>query len=84
MRALQTVLVRKFAAPTRSKAVQLARQHADRIYTSRETRKSWRFRQRPPACFVPESFRTKCIRDGKVCLVYGELAKGASKRKGCR
>jgi hypothetical protein len=83
MTALQTVLVRKSAASTRKAATELARQHADRIYTSRETENYWRFRQRPPACFVPGSFRTKCIRDGKVCLVFGRLAKGA-KGKACR
>lgn len=81
--ALQTVLVSKGAAPTRKKATKVARAHADRIYTSRETSGYWRFRQRPPACFRG-GFRSKKIRGGKVILVYGTLKPGAEKRKACR
>lgn len=89
MRTKQTVIVRKSAAPTRKAAEKLARRHADRIYTARETEKSWRFRQRPPDCFVRRkrglSFRTFCVPpDRSVCIVYGELKKGAEKRKACR
>jgi len=85
-RVLQTVLVKKSAAPTLKEARKLARQHADRIYTSREEKNTWRFRQRPPACFTggPFSYTTKCIRNGKVCLVYARLKKGAEARKACR
>lgn len=85
-RVLQTVLVRKSAAPTLEAAKKLARPHADRIYTSRETKNYWRFRQRPPGCFTegPYTYKTECIRGGKVCLVYARLKKGAQERKSCR
>jgi hypothetical protein len=85
-RVLQTVLVKKSAAPTRAAAEKLARPHADRIYTSREDKNYWRFRQRPPGCFTegPFTYTTKCIRNGKVCLVYARLKKGAEARKACR
>jgi len=85
-RVLQTVLVKKTAAPTLKEAKKLAAQHADRIYTSRETKNTWRFRQRPPGCFTegPNTYTTVCIRGGKVCLVYGRLKKGAKARKACR
>lgn len=85
-RVLQTVLVKKSAAPTLKEAKKLAESHADRIYTSRETKNYWRFRQRPPACFTggPFTYTTRCIRNGKVCLVYGKLKKGAENRRACR
>lgn len=79
----QTVIVRKSAAPTRAAALRLARRHADRIYTSRETSTSWRFRQRPPSCFAGR-MRTFCVPGGKVCVVYGTLREGAEKRRACR
>lgn len=72
----QTVLVSKKAAPTRAAAERMAREYADRIYTSRETANFWRFRQRPPACFLG-SLKSRRIRSGKVVLVYGNLKKGA-------
>ena len=55
---LQTVIVSKDVARTRAKATKVARKFANRIYTSRETKTSWRFRQRPPKDFVQKSFRT--------------------------
>lgn len=79
----QTVLVSKAAAPTRSAAERIARRHADRIYTSRETKNFWRFRQRPPSCFTGR-FRAEKIRDGKVILVYGILRKDAERNRACR
>lgn len=82
--ALQTVIVKKTAAPTRAAARRMAKRHADQLYTSRETGTSWRFRQRPPACFVKGSFRTRCIRKGKVCLTYGTLKRSVKDRKACR
>lgn len=82
-RAKQTVLVSKAAAPTRAAAERIARRHADRVYTSRETENFWRFRQRPPNCFSG-GFRQVRIRGGKVQILYGTLKKGAKRRKACR
>lgn len=71
---LQTVIVSKAVAKTRQKAEQLARSHADRIYTSRETSSSWRFRQRPPSDFKKGSFRTFHVPNAPgVTLIYGDL-----------
>jgi hypothetical protein len=84
MRAKQTVIVRKSAASSRAAAERIARRHADRIYTSRETAGGYRFRQRPPSCFASGTLRTFCVPDGKTCIVYGTLKKGAEKRKACR
>jgi len=71
---LQTVIVSKDRAATRAGATKVARAHANRIYTSRETDTSWRFRQRPPTDFVKGSFRTFTIPgEAGVSLVYGEL-----------
>lgn len=71
---LQTVIVPKGLAPTREEATEIAREHANRIYTSRQTKDSWRFRQRPPADFKKGSFRTfKVPGSGGVSLVYGDL-----------
>lgn len=81
---LQTVIVSKDEAPTRAKATTIARDFAKRIYTSRETDDSWRFRQRPPTDFVEKSFRTRSIPGRGVSLVYGRLKRGAkspSKRR---
>lgn len=82
--ALQTVIVKKSYASTKRKATAEAKKHADRIYTSRETGTSWRFRQRPLKCFSRGTFKTKCIRDGKVCLTYGTLKKAMKDRPECR
>ena len=83
MRVMQTILVSKAAASTRRKAEGIARAHADRIYTSRETPNYWRFRQRPTSCFRG-GFQSAKIRDGKVILVYGTLREGAKNQKACR
>jgi hypothetical protein len=80
--AKQTVIVKKSAAKTRSRAAKVAKKYADRIYTSRETKNVWRFRQRPPSCFSG-GMRTWCKPDKSVCVVYGTLKSGASKRKAC-
>lgn len=84
--AKQTVIVKKTAAPTRREAGRIARRFADRIYTSRydRARREWRFRQRPPGCFVKSTFRTWCKPGKDVCVVYGRLKKGAEKRSSCR
>lgn len=81
---LQTIIVKKWAAPTRKAATAIARQHTKSIPTSRQTKGTWRFRQRPPSCFVEGTYRTKCIRHGKVCLVYGDPKGSSSSRKACR
>lgn len=78
---LQTVIVSKDEAPTRGKATTIAREFAKRIYTSRETSDSWRFRQRPPKDFVERSFRTRRIPGRGVSLVYGRLKRGAKRRR---
>lgn len=74
---LQTVIVDKSVAPSREAATDIAREFAKRIYTSRETSTSYRFRQRPPGDFVKKSFRTRQIPGMGVSLVYGRLARGA-------
>ena len=75
---LQTIIVSKDLAPTRSKAERIARRYANRIYTSRETSGSFRFRQRPPKDFKKKSFRSFPLpNEPGVVLVYGDL-----KRKG--
>ena len=87
----QTIIVKKAIAPTRKEAEKIARRFADRIYTSRYDKriKAWRFRQRPPDCFVEEnSYGQKCIPlrgvKNSVCIVYARLKRGAAKRRACR
>lgn len=80
-RKLQTVLVSRKLAPTRTKATAIARKYADRIYTSRKTKNFWRFRQRPPACFTGE-YKSKRLKDGDIVLVYSTLKREA--RGSCR
>jgi hypothetical protein len=79
---LQTIIVSKTVAKTRAKAERLARPHARRIYTSRETSKSWRFRQRPDTDFKKGTFHSfplpGHLHHG-ITLVYGDLK--ASKKK---
>lgn len=71
---LQTVIVSKEVAKTRAKATKVARKFANRIYTSRETKTSWRFRQRPPSDFRKKTFRTFPVPGEKgISLVYGQL-----------
>lgn len=74
---MQTVIVDKSVAPTRDEATTVAREFGKRIYTSRQTKTSWRFRQRPPGDFVKGTFRTRPIRGRGVSLVYGRLKRGA-------
>jgi len=74
---LQTVIISKEIAATRDEATLIARRFANRIYTSRGTKTSWRFRQRPPDDFVKSSFRTFKVPDFEgVTLVYGRLKRG--------
>ena len=82
--AKQTVIVKKSVAKTRGKAAKVAEKYADRIYTSRQTKDVWRFRQRPPSCFQEGSMKTWCKPGNGVCIVYGTLKKGADKRKACK
>lgn len=77
---LQTVIVSKDVARKREEATEVAREFANRIYTSRQTKDSWRFRQRPPSDFKKGTFRTFSVPGKKgISLVYGEL-KAAKKR----
>lgn len=81
---LQTIIVQKSVASTRKKAERIADKHAKRaIYTSRETGKSFRFRQRPPKDFVKTSFRTVKVEPG-VSLVFGTLKRGKKPMTGRR
>ena len=88
--AMQTVTVKKAIAETRGEAQTIAEKFADRIYTSRydKPRREWRFRQRPPDCFVERTYGQKCINykgvKNSVCMVYAKLKKTAKKRKACR
>lgn len=85
MRKKQSVIVKKSAAKTRKAAAKLAKKHADRIYTSRETKNNFRFRQRPPSCFVQGTFKSFPIPpDGGVTITYGTLKKGAENKKACK
>lgn len=79
--ATQSVIVKKSRAKTRKAAAKVARKYADRIYTSRETETSFRFRQRPPSCFL--TIKTKCLDNG-ICLVVGKLKPRAKSRRSCR
>lgn len=88
--AKQTIVVKEAVARTREAAKKIARKFADRLYTSRfdEARKEWRFRQRPPSCFVQNTYGQKCIRqkgvEKGVCIVYATLKKGAKRRASCK
>lgn len=80
---LQTVIVSKTVAKTRAKAERLARLHANRIYTSRETSHSWRFRQRPPTDFKKGTFRTFHLPGSPgITLVYGDLKRAKNPKGG--
>lgn len=76
----QTVIVNKSVARTLKKALKKAKPHTDRVYTSRETQQSFRFRQRPPKDFYPESFITVQAEPG-VSVVLGDLRKEKRKKK---
>ncbi len=84
---LQTVLIKKTLASTREKAKKLARKMGYRTYTIRETKNTWRLRQRPPDCFRGK-YGTHCFDKGGVtrgvCLVFATPKKGAKRRKSCR
>ena len=68
----QTIIVKKTVAKTRKQAAALAKPHAERLYTSRETSQSFRFRQRPPEDFKPKTFKTIQVEPG-VSIVIGKL-----------
>lgn len=71
--AKQTIIVQKTHAKDRDEASGIAKGFADRLYTSRETATSFRFRQKPPSKFVWGSYRTKSIPGKGVSIVYGRL-----------
>lgn len=72
--SLQSIIVSKRIAKTRNAAEKIARKYANRIYTSRETGSSWRFRQRPPTDFVKNSFRTfQYPGEDGIAFIYGKL-----------
>lgn len=70
--AKQTIIIDKSYESDRGKATELAKQFADRVYTSRGTSTQWRFRQLPPSRFIEGSFRHKKIKPG-VSIIYGQL-----------
>jgi hypothetical protein len=68
---LQSVIVKKSKKiGSVAKAMRIAREYADRIYTTRETASSFRFRQRKVSDF--DKFRSKKI-NNYITLVYGRL-----------
>jgi hypothetical protein len=72
--AKQSVIVKKSSpkAKTLAAAKAIAKKYADRIYTSRTTSTSYRFRQRPPSDFKKGSFKTLAL-SKHISLVYGIL-----------
>lgn len=84
----QTVIIKKNHpnAPTRKAAMRVAQYHTGRVSkTIRETKTSFRIRQRPVTCFVPGTFRTKCRGKRKLaCVTFGRLKPDARERKSCR
>lgn len=84
----QTVIIKKTHpnAPNRKAAMRVAQYHTGRASkTIRETKTSFRIRQRPVTCFIPGSFRTKCRGKKKLaCVTFGHLKPGARDRKSCR
>lgn len=83
IRAKQIVIVKKAVARNKTAAKRLARRHADRITTSKETGQSFRFKQRPTNCFIEGTYRTAKLPNG-VSIVYGVLKRGAQNRKACK
>lgn len=76
---LQTIIVAKTIAKTREAAQKLAEPYAKRIYTSRETGSSWRFRQRHPNDFIKGSFKSFPLpQEPGIVLVYGTLKKASN------
>jgi hypothetical protein len=69
---MQTVIVPKSLAGSLEEATRIAKRVASKIYTSRETDSSYRFRQRPPEDFVAGTFRTSKLKSG-VTVIYGEI-----------
>lgn len=84
MWAKQTIIVRISPFVTALEdAEEIAHRFADRLYTVRVTPTSFRFRQRPPECFVKGSLRTKRI-DDDVSIIYGRLKRSVSKKRSCK
>lgn len=69
---VQTVILSKQEFPTLKEAKNWCKNHDFKVYTSRETSTSWRFRQAPPDDFVEGSFRTKNISAG-VSIIIGRV-----------
>lgn len=71
---LQTVIVAKALAATRSKAERLARPYARSTSDVRETEASWQFRQRAHSDFLKGSFRASPLLNSPgITLVHGKL-----------
>lgn len=70
----QTIIVKKTHPGVKNKedAEKIAKKYADRLYTSRETEDSYRFRQKPPSDFKKDSLRTEKV-NKNVSIVWGEL-----------
>lgn len=72
----QSIIIKKTHPDVhnRKDAEKIARKYADRIYTSRETQSSYRFRQRPVTDFDRESLRVE--HKGKhISIIWGNLKK---------
>lgn len=74
-RVKQTIIVSKSVVKTRKQAAKLAKPHATKMYTSRETSTSFRFRQRKPSDFKSNTFITAKVAPG-VSVVLGVLKRG--------
>jgi HK97 family phage major capsid protein len=74
---LQSVVVSKNVADTLAEAKKIVRDLDFRTGDVDETENSWRFRQRDPDDFDPDSFRTKEIKKG-VTLVLGILKRSSA------
>lgn len=72
LEAKQSVIVSKEIVKDRVSAEAVAKKFSDRIYTSRETAPSFRFRQINPSKFESGSFRVFKPKPG-VSIIYGKL-----------
>ena len=84
MWAKQTIVVRiSPSIVALEDAEEVARRYADRLYTVRVTSTSFRFRQRPPECFVKGSLRTKRVSEA-VSIVFGRLKPSMVRKRSCK
>ena len=68
---VQTIIINKSIARSRATAMAIARKHISRIYTSRETNDSYRFRQFDPAQAVKGTYATKSLGNG-ITIILAE------------